>query len=45
MFKALCATSDRNMCLFMVSGVVLKLYKIWLSKGLKSELCRLEKTF
>lgn len=45
MFKALCATSDRNMCLFMVSCVILKLFKIWLSKELKSKLCRLEKTF
>lgn len=45
MFKALCAASDRNMCLSRVSGVVLKLHEIRLSKGLKSELCRLEKTF
>lgn len=29
----------------MVSDVVLKPYKIWLSRGLKLELCRLEKTF
>lgn len=45
MFKALCATSGRNMCLSMVSGVVLKPHKICFSKGLKSELCRLEKIF
>lgn len=45
MFKPLCATSDRNMCLFIDCGVFLKLYKIRLSEGLKSELCRLEKTF